>query len=44
MAACQLNEKRKLNIFEKYLTVWVLLCIGSGIIIGKIASRSGEIS
>ena len=25
-----------LNVFEKYLTVWVLLCIGIGIIIGKI--------
>lgn len=30
-------EERKLNIFEKYLTVWVLLCIGTGIIIGKVA-------
>ena len=29
--------ERKLNIFEKYLTVWVLLCIGAGIIIGKTA-------
>ncbi|GAF76084.1 unnamed protein product [marine sediment metagenome] len=30
-------EKRKLSGFEKYLTVWVLLCIGAGILIGKIA-------
>ena len=30
-------EKRKLSIFEKYLTLWVLLCIGAGIILGKIA-------
>lgn len=32
----ELEVKRKLNIFEKYLTICVLLCIGSGIIIGKI--------
>ena len=25
-----------LNVFEKYLTIWVLLCIGIGIIIGKV--------
>ena len=31
------KEERKLNVFEKYLTGWVLLCIGSGIIIGKVA-------
>ncbi len=30
------KEGRKLNVFEKYLTVWVLLCIGVGIIIGKV--------
>jgi len=26
-----------LNIFEKYLTVWVLLCIMAGILFGKVA-------
>ena len=31
------QEGRKLNVFEKYLTVWVLLCIGAGIIIGRVA-------
>ena len=31
------NGERKLNVFEKYLTVWVLLCIAAGIILGKIA-------
>lgn len=31
------KTERKLNIFEKYLTVWVLLCIGAGTVIGKIA-------
>ena len=29
--------KRNMSIFEKYLTLWVLLCIGAGIVIGKIA-------
>ncbi len=32
-----MNNERKLNIFEKYLTVWVLVCIGIGIILGKLA-------
>jgi len=30
------KKNKGLNVFEKYLTVWVLLCIGIGIIIGKI--------
>jgi ACR3 family arsenite transporter len=31
-------EKAKgLNIFEKYLTIWVILCIIGGIILGKLA-------
>lgn len=30
-------EKRKLSIFERYLTLWVLLCIGAGIVLGRIA-------
>ena len=29
--------ERKLSIFEKYLTLWVLVCIGAGIALGKIA-------
>jgi ACR3 family arsenite transporter len=28
---------RKLGFFEKYLTVWVLVCIALGILVGKIA-------
>ncbi|MBI2424568.1 MAG: ACR3 family arsenite efflux transporter [Candidatus Hydrogenedentes bacterium] len=28
---------KKLNIFERYLTVWVALCIIGGIVLGKIA-------
>ena len=32
-----MEEQRKLNIFEKYLTLWVFLCIIAGIILGRIA-------
>jgi ACR3 family arsenite transporter len=31
------QEKRSLGFFEKYLTLWVLFCIGLGILIGKMA-------
>ncbi len=31
------NEERKLSLFEKYLTAWVLFCIAMGIILGKAA-------
>ena len=30
-------QKEKLSIFERYLTIWVLLCIGGGIALGKAA-------
>ncbi|MCF7857840.1 MAG: ACR3 family arsenite efflux transporter [Candidatus Cloacimonetes bacterium] len=30
---------KEMNIFERYLTVWVLLCIGLGIILGKTAPQ-----
>ncbi|MCJ7728998.1 MAG: hypothetical protein MUO27_03845, partial [Sedimentisphaerales bacterium] len=30
-------QTKELNVFEKYLTVWVLLCIVAGIVLGKIA-------
>jgi len=30
-------DKKGLGIFEKYLTVWIFLCIGVGILLGKIA-------
>jgi ACR3 family arsenite transporter len=35
--ATMMIEKRKLSIFEKNLTLWVLLCIGAGIVLGKVA-------
>ena len=31
------NERKMTNLFERYLTVWVALCIGGGILLGKIA-------
>jgi ACR3 family arsenite transporter len=34
--------KRNLNVFEKYLTVWVLFCIGIGIIIGRVAPGAAK--
>jgi ACR3 family arsenite transporter len=32
-------QERKLNIFEKYLTAWVGLCIIAGVLLGKAAPR-----
>lgn len=33
---------RRLTAFEKYLTVWVLLCIGVGILLGKVAPEAAR--
>lgn len=33
---------RRLGFFEKYLTVWVLVCIGIGILLGKAFPGMGE--
>lgn len=30
------HEERRLSFFEKYLTIWVFLCIGLGILLGKL--------
>ncbi|MEH6502814.1 MAG: ACR3 family arsenite efflux transporter [Cycloclasticus sp.] len=30
-------QEKKLSLFERYLTIWVLLCIGGGIVLGKAA-------
>lgn len=35
--ACITKQPKGLSIFEKYLTVWVLACIGAGILLGKLA-------
>ena len=31
------KQPKGLNVFEKYLTIWVLLCIAGGITLGKLA-------
>ncbi len=31
------KAERRLNVFEKYLTLWVFLCIAAGIVLGKVA-------
>tara|TARA_B110000046_G_scaffold27519_1_gene27956 strand:- start:4599 stop:5627 length:1029 start_codon:yes stop_codon:yes gene_type:complete len=35
-----MNNKKKIGFFEKYLTLWVILCIATGIGIGEVASDS----
>jgi len=34
------KQKKQIGFFEKYLTLWVALCIGAGIIIGNVAGDS----
>ncbi|MBU4459532.1 MAG: arsenical-resistance protein, partial [Verrucomicrobia bacterium] len=31
------SERKLTNVFERYLTVWVGLCIAAGILLGKVA-------
>jgi ACR3 family arsenite transporter len=33
-------EKKQIGFFEKYLSLWVALCIGAGIVIGNFAGES----
>ncbi len=35
--------KKEIALFEKYLTVWVMFCIGAGIIIGHFAGESMQV-
>ena len=35
--ACVTKQPKGLSVFEKYLTVWVILCILGGIVLGKVA-------
>ena len=37
--ACITKESKGLGFFEKYLTVWVILCILLGIALGKLAPQ-----
>ena len=34
-----IKNVKGLNLFERYLTVWILLCIGAGILLGKLAPQ-----
>jgi len=36
------KQAKGLNIFEKYLTLWVALCIVGGIALGKVAPGFAE--
>ena len=35
-------EERKLNFFERYLTIWVIACIGLGILLGKTFPQAAQ--
>lgn len=37
------NSEKRMDFFERYLTIWVLLCIGIGIGIGHLAGDSIEL-
>ncbi|MDP3042716.1 MAG: ACR3 family arsenite efflux transporter [Candidatus Omnitrophota bacterium] len=37
-----MRQERSLNFFEKYLTLWVFICIALGVIIGKIAPGAAK--
>ncbi|GAG24683.1 unnamed protein product, partial [marine sediment metagenome] len=37
--ACITKQPKGLNVFERYLTIWVLLCIAGGIVLGKAAPQ-----
>jgi len=40
--ACITKQPQGLSVFEKYLTAWVLLCIGAGIVLGKVAPQAAR--
>ena len=33
------DQTRGMGVFERYLTLWVLLCIVAGVVLGKVAPR-----
>jgi ACR3 family arsenite transporter len=39
MEACVTKESKGLSVFERYLTLWVTLCIVGGILLGKVAPQ-----
>ena len=40
--SCVTKEAKGLGFFEKYLTVWVFLCIGLGILLGRFAPEAAK--
>jgi len=38
--ACVTKKPKGLSLFERYLSVWVILCIAIGILLGKIAPKA----
>ena len=35
-----MSEEKQIGFFEKYLTLWVIICIAVGIAVGKMAGSS----
>jgi len=40
--AKNINQERSLSFFERYLTLWVFVCIASGVLIGKVAPSAAR--
>ena len=38
--ACITKQPKGLSAFERYLSVWVILCIVAGILLGKLAPKA----
>jgi len=38
------HKERSLSFFEKYLTLWVFVCIALGVLIGKVAPGGGKVA
>jgi ACR3 family arsenite transporter len=41
-ATVDTSDQKQLNVFERYLTLWVALCIVGGIVLGKVAPGVAE--
>ena len=40
--ACVTKTPKGLGFFEKYLTIWVILCIAAGILLGKLVPGAAK--
>jgi len=38
--ACITKESKGLSAFERYLSLWVILCIVAGVVLGKLAPKA----